>query len=185
MDISDVNQLVQRCQTGDEQAVETIVHMYQPLVFRLALSILDDPAEAEDATQEALLKALRALPSYRGEATFQTWLYTISVNVCRGRIRKRRARERLTAALRAIFPHEKGAIPQLEERFLHNERLAATMNAVNALDERYRLPVILRYYHRLPISEIAQTLGVSQRTVHNRLKNAHETLRAMLAESER
>ncbi|MGE5376793.1 MAG: RNA polymerase sigma factor, partial [Bacteroidota bacterium] len=75
--------LLEQCKAGDSAAVENFVQMCQREVYCLALSILDDSHEAEDATQESLLAALRALDSFQGAASLKTWLFSITVNTCR------------------------------------------------------------------------------------------------------
>lgn len=151
------------------------------MVYRLALSILDDAAEADEAAQDALLAALRAFDSYRGEATFSTWLYTITLNVCRARLRKRQTAERLLRTLKTIFwpLADKPRLP--EEDAILNERAADVWQAVNELDERHRLPVILRYYHDFSTDEIARMLTLNEGTVRSRLHTAREQLRVRLS----
>src|ERR1700682_1256373 len=95
----DTGTLIERCQAGDEEAVTTLVKQNQPAIFRLALSILDDPAEADEATQETFLAALRNLGSYRGGASLRTWLFAIGINVCRSRLRRGRSWRRVQAVL--------------------------------------------------------------------------------------
>ena len=159
-----------------------LIDAYQHLVYRLAFSILNDAAEADEATQDAFVAALGALASYRGDSAFGTWLYAITLNVCRGRLRKRRARERLQQVVQAIFHYtadHDAALPP-ETTAIRNETDAAVRQAVQSLSEKERLPIILRYEQELPIAEIAQVLGVSERTVHTRLRAAHEQLRTAL-----
>ncbi len=86
----DIAKIVQGCLDGEQTAIEALVRAYEKDLYRLSLSILDDPAEAEEATQDAFLAALKALASYRGEAALGTWLYRITLNVCRTRLRRRR-----------------------------------------------------------------------------------------------
>ncbi len=172
--------LVQNCLDGDEAAIETLVHTYQHLVHGLAYSILGDAAEADEAAQDAFVSALGALRSYRGEAAFKTWLYAITVNVCRGRLRKRHAKERLQRVMQAIFQVTRSDLEHPEVAVAAHETDAAVRQAVHALDEKLQLPILLRYEHDLPIAEIAQILGVSQRTVHTRLRAAHDQLRHTL-----
>lgn len=172
-------ELVACCRAGDEGAVEALVSAYQGRVYRLALTILDDPAEADEAAQDALVSALGALGSYRGEAAFTTWLYAITVNACRRRLRQRRSRERLQHALQAVF-RVRGGAGTPEDRAARRETGTALWRAVNALGEKHRLPVILRYYHELSVAEIAEILGLSEGTVHSRLFTARERLREAL-----
>jgi RNA polymerase sigma-70 factor, ECF subfamily len=172
--------LISRCREGDESAVELLVSRFQKPLYRLALSILEDPSEAEEAAQDALLSALGALDSYRGEASLNTWLHTITVNVCRTRLRKRQARGRLWEALQALFRTGGEREPHPEETVIHNEADRALWNAVHTLDEKHRLPVILRYYHDMPVAEIAQVLNVNEGTLHSRLSIARDRLREQL-----
>lgn len=161
-------------------AVEAFVRAYQPTVYRFALSILDEPAEAEDAAQEALVSASRNLNRYRGESAFTTWLYTITLNACRKQMQKRRSAERLLNVLQGLL-HLRPEHPERpEEAALHGEARAAVLRAVRGLEEKHRLVVILRYYHDLPVAEIAEILRINEGTVHSRLFNARERLRVVL-----
>lgn len=177
-----ITTLLIRCQAGDADAIQDLIGEYQSVVFRLALSILDDSAEADEAAQDTFLAALRALESYRGDASFQTWLYRITVNICRDRLRKRQARERVLLALQSVF-HWMGAGPaHPEETVIQRETSAALWQAVNQLNEKHRLPVILFYYHDLSVAEIAGVLDLSAGTVLSRLFTARERLQSMLAD---
>jgi RNA polymerase sigma-70 factor (ECF subfamily) len=184
MNSVDTAQLVNRCRAGDSLAIEALVRTYMPIVYRLAVSFLDDPAEADDATQEALVAALGNLSSYRGQAKFTTWLYTITLNVCRGRFRKRRSSARLVQVLHALLRLSAEAEPHPEQTAIRNEADARLWQVINALDDRWREAVILRYYHELSLQEIGQVLGVSERSVRTWLHKAHEQMRAMLAGEE-
>ena len=175
----DTVELVAQCRAGDALAIETLVRDYRQPVYRLALSILDDPAEADEAAQDSFVAALRALDTFRGEAAFTTWLYAITINVCRARLRRRRTQTRLKAALRAVL-RLRSNMPDPEAAALREESDARVWQAVSALDEKHRLPVILRYYHDLSIAEIARTLKINEGTVHSRLHAARERLRVML-----
>ncbi|HTP07156.1 MAG TPA: sigma-70 family RNA polymerase sigma factor [Anaerolineae bacterium] len=147
----------------------------------MAYSILDDAAEADEAAQDAFVSALGALRSYRGDATFKTWLYAITVNVCRGRLRKRHAQERLQIVMQAIFQIARSETEHPESVVAAHESDEVVRQAVHALAEKLQLPIILRYEHELPIAEIAQILKVSDRTVHTRLRAAHDQLRCALS----
>jgi RNA polymerase sigma-70 factor (ECF subfamily) len=175
--------LITRCREGDESAVEILVSVYQKSTYRLALSILEDPSEAEEAAQDALLAALGALDSYRGEASLNTWLHAITINVCRSRLRKRQTWERLINSLRAIFRTSGETSLPPEDVAILNETDRALWQAVHALDEKHRLPVILRYYHDCSIAEIARILNVNEGTIHSRLSIARDRLRSMLEAS--
>lgn len=156
------------------------VRAHQQPVYRLALSILDDPAEAEEAAQDALVAALNALDTYRGDSAFTTWLYAITLNTCRTRLRKHRSRDRLLDTLKALFHLNGDGVSHPEESAIRTEADEAVARAVNSLDEKHRLTVVLRYFNELSIAEIAQLLDISEGTVHSRLFTARERLRVML-----
>lgn len=171
--------LFARPQAGAAMTVEEFIQQYQPVVYRLAISILSDPAEAEDVTQEAVMAALDALDSYRGDAALKTWVYSIALNACRRRLQKGHTRERLQQALTHLFRRESHT-PSLEEAASRDEEREIVWRAVTSLDDTYRLPVLLRYYEGLSIAEIAEALKTSERTVYVRLNKAHDRLKGML-----
>jgi len=176
----DTIQLLTRCQRGDSLAIESLVRTYTSLVYRLALSILDDPAEADEATQDALVAALSKLDTFRGQAKFTTWLYSITLNVCRGRLRKRRTQARLTGAVQTLFRFSEHTAPSPEQTTIREEQNTTLWQAIKGLDDRHRETVILRYYHELTLSEIGEVMGVSERTIRTWLHVAHEEMRRML-----
>lgn len=182
MDDLNLVELVRQSRDGNSEAMEKLVNSCQPSSFRLALSILDDPEEANDATQDALLHAIRAIPSYRAESTFQTWLYRIVINSCLGRLRKRQASERLHRLLADLFRAERRDDRQIETQTIQDENQDRIIQIINNLETRYRLPILLRYYHELPIAQIAAVLDVSQRTVHTRLQQAYNLIMKSLGE---
>jgi RNA polymerase sigma-70 factor (ECF subfamily) len=181
MNLVDTGHLILRCREGDTRAIEQLIAGHYATVYRLALAILDDSAEADDAAQEVFIAALGALDSYRGESALSTWLYAITVNKCRDRLKKSQSRRRLERVLHSIFPawHDPAG-PSAESAALQNERDEAVRRAVNSLGEKQRLPVILRYYHGLSISEIANVLDINEGTIHSRLSIARERLHILL-----
>jgi RNA polymerase sigma-70 factor, ECF subfamily len=172
--------LLTLCQQGDTLALERLVTEYRPSVYRLAYSILEDGPEADEAAQDVFVAALKALSSYRSESSLTTWLYAITVNVCRDRLRARRTRERLAQALKLLAHTDKRQHASAEEEALRSEGEAAIRSAVNALGEKHRLPVILRYYHGCSVEEIAQILRINAGTVCSRLSTARDQLRVQL-----
>lgn len=172
--------LITVCIQGDETAIAQLVHEHQLGVFRLALSILSDPSEANDATQDVFIAALRALKSYKDVASFKSWIYTITINICRSRLRKRKTQERLRNTLKSIFQIQSQAPPSLEETIIGNEKDVILWEALKTLDESHRIPLVLRYYHDFKIAEIANILNLKEGTVHSRLSIGRERLRSKL-----
>lgn len=175
---------LEQCREGDSLAIEKMVHTYQKDVYRLALSILEDPDEAEDSTQETFLSALRALSSFREDAAFKTWLFSITINVCRSRLRRGKNRGRLQQILQSLF-HLRGEVEHPEKTAMQNQADAELWCVIRRLDEKHRIPLVLRYYHDLPIADIAAMLNIPPGTVHSRLNHAREKLRALLKEEPR
>jgi RNA polymerase sigma-70 factor (ECF subfamily) len=175
---------LEQCREGDSLAIEKMVHLYEKDVYRLALSILDNSDEAEDGTQETFLAALRALDSFREGAAFKTWLFSITINVCRSRLRRRKNRGRTQQTLQSLF-HLRGEDEHPESTTVQNETNAELWYAVLTLNNKLCLPVVLRYYHNLPVADIATMLNIPPGTVHSRLNHAREKLRTLLKEEQR
>ncbi len=180
MQNADTVWLVSQCIAGNEDAVASLFRAYEAGVYRLALSIVDDPAEASEITQETFLAALRALRKYQDKQSFKAWLFTITVNHSRSHLRKRRAIEKLQATLTRIFQidFEKQLLP--EEAIIQDEKEKALWSSLNRLDDRYRIVVVLRYFHEMSVREISEILSVHEGTIHSRLHKARETLRSEL-----
>jgi RNA polymerase sigma-70 factor (ECF subfamily) len=177
---ADLLSLVSQCIAGNEDAIAHLFRQYEPGVFRLALSIVDDPVEANEITQETFLSAIKALAKYEEKQTFKAWLYTIALNRSRSHLRKRKAREKLQAALTHLFQVEFGKQPLPEETFIQNEKEAAVWKSLNRLDDKLRIVVVLRYFHEMPIREISEIMSIPEGTIHSRLHTAREQLRIAL-----
>jgi len=166
-------ELIQRSLNGDLEAWGEIVARYKEAVFSVTLSILRNRADAEDATQDAFIRAYENLQRYDLSRKFSTWLFTVAANVAKNALRKRR-REK------DPLPEELGPDPAEE---VHADlRLSAVRKAVHELPEEYRSPVFLYYWHGLSVAEIAQILGLPEGTVKTRLHRARAMIRARLVE---
>jgi len=172
--------LIAECIAGNEAAIEMLVRQYESSVFRLALSIVGDPAEANEITQETFIAALRSLPGYQEKKSFQAWLYTIALNHSRSHLRKRKILERLRTTLTTIFQVERQKEVSPEEAVMQSEKEAQIWRSLSQLDERHRIVVVLRYFHELSIAEISEILSVNEGTIHSRLHSAREKLRGAL-----
>lgn len=177
--------LIAACLAGDEHAIEILVRQYESDVFRLALSIVGDVAEANEITQETFIAMLRSLPSYEERKSFRAWLYTIALNLSRSHLRKRKTLEKLRTALSAVFrlDTQKSLLP--EDAVIRNQQEKVVWDQLNGMDEKFRTVVVLRYFHELSIAEISEILSVNEGTIHSRLHTARERLRqALEAQSE-
>jgi RNA polymerase sigma-70 factor (ECF subfamily) len=172
---------LEQCREGDILAIEKMVHLYQNDIFRLAISILDNYDEAEDSTQETFIAALHTLDSFRGDSAFKTWLFSISLNVCRSRLRRNKTRNYVQQILQNLF-QLRGGNEHPENEVIKNEADTEIWLAIRSLNNKHRIPIILRYYHDLSVIDIAAILGIPPGTVHSRLNHARNKLRALIKE---
>jgi RNA polymerase sigma factor (sigma-70 family) len=175
--------LVERAKGGDAAAYERLVRGQQEVAFRTAYLITGDVSEAEDATQEALVKAYRSLGRFRPGAPFRPWLLTIVANEARNRGKASRRRARLV--LRAATETKVGdASPSPEAAAVAAERRAELLLALEGLREKDRLAIACRYFLGLSEKETAAALGCAQGTVKSRLSRAIGRLREAMTEEE-
>ena len=181
--ITEIDRLIQNGRVTDEQIVERLVDVFYTDLYHLSISILRDADEAEDATQETLIAAVTHLHKYQPETNLKAWLYTIAVNTSRGLLRKQGSQRNLRSQLQGLFLQGE-RLPTPEQTALQSEQDSQLWGAVNALGEKHRLPVLLRYLHGLRNREIAQVLGVNEGTVRSRLHYACRKLGEQLSQTE-
>jgi len=179
-------QLVERAQRGDKRAFELLVVKYQRKLGRLLSRLVRDPSEVEDVTQEAFIKAYRALPSFRGDSAFYTWLYRIGINTAKNYLVAMGRR----APTSTGFDNEEAEgfedAEQLRdsttpETELLGKEVAATVNsAVAALPEDLRTAITLREIEGLSYEEIANVMNCPIGTVRSRIFRAREAIAADL-----
>ena len=163
---------IRAVRAGQRDAYEGLVRRHETRLRSLCLSLMGDPAEADDAAQEVFWKAYRALSNFREEAAFATWIHRIAVRHCldRRRSQKRRRQESLDALLeKGLDPAEKPA-PAAEAR---NE----LARALAGLAPEYRTVLVLREAQGFTYEEIAQAMSTSLDSVKARLRRAREALR--------
>jgi len=161
--------------SGDADAFERLVRRHQVTVYRVAVRLLDIPADAEDAAQDAFLRAWRGLPRFRSGSSFSTWLYRIVTNRCLNVLRSRRWTAD-TAVEEAAAPVDKGPEQIAEVR----GELSALTAALGGLTPEQRAAFVLRHLEGCSHEEIAQALGISVPAVKSRLHRARvELLSAM------
>jgi RNA polymerase sigma-70 factor (ECF subfamily) len=176
----DESELVERARRGDESAYEELVRAHQGIAFRTAYLVAGGAAEAEDAAQEAFIKAYRALGRFRRGAPFRPWLLQIVANEARNR--RRSTGRRAALALRAGEEGSSGgAAPSPEGALLAGEERERLLAAVNGLREEERLVIACRYFLELSEEETAAALGVRIGTVKSRTSRALDHLRETYA----
>jgi RNA polymerase sigma-70 factor (ECF subfamily) len=173
------SELIERARRGDSAAYEEIVQTYQGIAFRVAYVITRSAGDAEDAAQDAFVKAYRALGRFRPGAPFRPWLLRIVVNEARNRRRSAGRRESL--ALRTAAEQASGdAAPSPEAAVLVAERRAILLRALDGLREGERDVIACRYLLELSEEETAETLGLRRGTVKSRTSRALARLRERL-----
>ncbi|HSE92786.1 MAG TPA: sigma-70 family RNA polymerase sigma factor [Methylomirabilota bacterium] len=181
---SDDQALVERSRNGDLAAFEPLVEKYRERVWRLAYNYLRDREEAWDVAQEAFVRAWQALPSFRGQSAFYTWLFRIVVNVATDRARPRAARGRAFGTEtvpeeeweRVMVDQEAGP----EDTAARAEQRERIRRGLEALPEHHRAIIMLSDLEGLSYREIAQVLQIPMGTVMSRLHNARKRLREVL-----
>jgi RNA polymerase sigma-70 factor (ECF subfamily) len=169
-------ELFTRAQRGSLDAYEEIVQRYQQLAFRTAYVITRSAAEAEDAAQDAFVKAYRALASFRTGAEPRPWLLRIVANEARNRVRSAGRRQRLE--LRLVEGFRQGdAAPSPEAAAVSADERRRLIGLVNELEENDRLIIASRYFLELSGEETAAALGIPEGTVKSRLSRALSRLR--------
>jgi RNA polymerase sigma-70 factor, ECF subfamily len=186
-DVSDLI-LVQRVQRGDKTAFDLLVRKYQHKVVKLVTRYLRDTADAEDVTQEAFIKAYRALPRFRGDSAFYTWLYRIAINTAKNALVARdRNPVNFDLDMQAI---EESSSMQMRladadtpESLLQTEEIRSTVNrAIDALPEDLRSAIVLRELEGLSYEEIAQAMDCPVGTVRSRIFRAREAIDRRLSD---
>lgn len=180
--------LVKRVCDGEQEAFYELVRPYERMVYATAISVVKNPADAEEVCQEAVLKAFSHLSSFRAEAKFSTWLLQITYNEARMKLRK--ARPHLYESIDDQPQNEEGDFwpkdyadwrPIPSELLEQNEIRQAVQNAINSISPSYREVLILRDVQQLSIKETSTILGISEPNVKTRLHRARLLLRDRLA----
>jgi RNA polymerase sigma-70 factor (ECF subfamily) len=181
-DTAEEDDLVEGCRQQDPDAQRLLFQRYKSRVFRLAMFISRNSADAAEITQDVFIKVYSGLPQFRGEAAFDTWLYRIVSNACRDHARKSRRFLWLDSAFwssraNQVVPPEHGlSLEQARE---------VVRSAIASLPEKFRIPVVLRYVEDLSYEEISKVLGCPSGTVAARLSRAHKMLAGKLAKLRR
>jgi RNA polymerase sigma-70 factor (ECF subfamily) len=180
--------LVQRVQRGDKSAFDLLVRKYQHKVIKLVTRYMRDPADAEDVAQEAFIKAYRALPQFRGDSAFYTWLYRIAINTAKNAIVSR-DRSPVDFDLDMQNIEESNSMqarladPETPLSLLQTEEIRTTVNqAIEALPEDLRTAIVLRELEGLSYEEIAQAMECPVGTVRSRIFRAREAIDRRLSE---
>jgi len=173
--------LVKRVQKGDKGAFDLLVLKYQHKIVNLVMRYVRDPELALDITQEAFIKAYRALPRFRGDSAFYTWMYRIAVNTAKNHLAAQRRRP-MDVELDLQDPEQYDLHAKLKETdtpegvTLSNELRETVERAIAALPEDLRTAIILRELEGMSYEEIAQTMECPVGTVRSRIFRARDAI---------
>ena len=193
MDRTQDRQLIRRLQQGDQQAVRELADRYSSRIYQLALRHMKNREDAEEVTQDVLMKVFRKAGSFRGDAALSSWIYRITFNTAMSRLRTSRLaraadqeRERLMASADAgdspvtvPTPADWSHMP--DEELLRSQLRRAVATAIDDLPEIYRVPVVLRDIEGLTTEEASSRLQVKDQTLKSRLHRGRVMLRQRLA----
>lgn len=188
MDTAIEKKLIQKAAKRDQRAFETLITACGSKAYALALKMLKHPQNAEDAVQDAFLKAWRSLPGFQGDSRFDSWMYRIVYNTCLDYLR----RDSRHPILSLTEPEEEeqeasqmdlpDATPGPEEQLLQKERAEQLNEEIQALSDKLREPLILRELQGKSYEEIAEQLEIPVGTVRSRISRARQTLAERLRE---
>jgi RNA polymerase sigma-70 factor (ECF subfamily) len=185
-DSSDLS-LVRRVQRGERSAYDLLVLKYQHKVVKLVMRYVRDPADAQDVAQEAFIKAYRALPQFRGDSAFYTWLYRIAINTAKNALAAR-DRSPVSYELDAHGEDSQDMVgrlkdPDTPEGLALTEEIRTTVNsAIEALPEDLRTAIVLRELEGMSYEEIAASMDCPVGTVRSRIFRAREAIDRRLRE---
>jgi len=183
--------LVQRAQAGDREAVSELVQSQQTYVYSIAMSLMHNQADAADMTQEAFIRLLRSLGTYRGETKFTTWLYRLVTNICLDGLRRRgrpvesldeqgsgQAGDSAQTSGERLADSDRWTQP--EERLELRESASEVREALASLPATQRLALTLHYFEDLRYEDIAETMGLPLNTVKSHIRRGKERLAQVL-----
>ena len=177
-------ELVARSRGGDVDSFNELILRWERPIYALAYRVIGREDEARDVCQEAFLRAFRALPGFKGEAKFSSWLYRITLNLCRDWIRRHR-RAPVSQMPDGVDPiemaSEAGPVESIEDLAARRELTLVVERAMTLLPEEQRTAIILKEYHGMTFQEIADLQGCPLSTVKTRLYQGLTVLRRELS----
>jgi len=175
--------LIKKSRNGDMEAFEQLVRRYENKVYTVAYRFLGNHADASDLAQDTFLRLYHALPNFRGESSFMTWLYRITANACRDEIRRQKKYHIVSLDNEAenngdyFMSRVSGLIPSPEEEVERKEFNNMIQQCINSLSDEHRLILVMREVQGLSYEEIADILKCSLGTVKSRLSRARQAFK--------
>lgn len=175
-------EIILRAKQGDTEALTELIYSQQHYVYRIAMGVLKNPEDAADVTQEAFIRVFRSLTQYKGESRFTTWLYRLVVNLARDELRRRGRQVPVVTAddeldydpFAAIADDSRWSNP--EQALVVSETQQRVRDALEQLEEQYRLALTLYYFDDLKYQDIAEILDLPLNTIKSHIRRGKERL---------
>jgi RNA polymerase sigma-70 factor, ECF subfamily len=169
--------LLKKAQQGDIAAVEKLLAKYERYVYNVALGFFKDSFDAADAAQEAMIKIYKKLNSFRGDSSFKSWIFRLTINTCKDELKRKK---NIITFQNEILDSKPSQDFTPEEALLEKNHRAEIITAINQLDEDHRHVIILRDINDQTYDQIARTLEISIGTVKSRISRARGKLKEIL-----
>jgi RNA polymerase sigma-70 factor (ECF subfamily) len=171
-------ELIQACQRGEREGFRALFELHKDRVYSIALHYANDESSAMDIAQDAFVKLFSSIHAFRGESSFESWLYRIVVNRC---LDHKRQQSRLLPFIDRLLEGVRSSGETALQTLLRRELSDQVRSAVGKLPPEQRIVIVLRYTEGLSYEEISEVLGCSKGTVASRLNRAHQALERRLA----
>jgi len=179
MELED-NVLVEQCLNGDLRKFRILVERYKKLTYYFALGMVGNSEDAYDLSQEAFVKAYRALPRFDKKHTFKSWLFTILSNLCKNALRSSAIRQKYICSEKALATGSAVSTADPEKSYITNEVKKAVWDALANLDEDDKEIIILKHFQDMSYKEISEVLNIPFGSVMSRLYYARVKLKKAL-----
>ena len=179
-----VERLVEDAVRGDAHAFEILMETHESRMYAVALRMCQNREDAQDCLQEAMMRVYKALPTFKGESSFSTWAYRITMNTCLDDLRRKK--NKAASSLDALLdlgwsPADEDNTP--ERKFSQKEAQREISRAIQSLPEDMRAAIVLRDIHGFSYEEIASMLSINIGTIKSRISRGREKLREILSGS--
>lgn len=172
-------ELIKKAKQGNMNAFGQLVELHYPVVEKFAYQLGNRQDEIEDITQEVFIRVYRFIDQF-SKAKFSTWLYKITLNVTRDFARKRQSNLRKVFKIQQDFRQDD--YPEIESAVIRNEEDRILHLAIQKLDEKYRVPIVLYYFHEKKYEEIAEIMSITLSTVKTRILRGKTLLKKVMEE---
>lgn len=177
------NAWIEAARNGDKRAFSQLVDAYQRPIFNLTYRVLGNPEEAQDAAQEAFLRAWSRLDQYNPDHKFSTWLFSIANHHCIDRLRRRKTVQ-VSIDDNPVLQNLEVETPRPDQQAMASEQSAEIQSLINQLDPDYRTPLVLLYWEDQSYEEIAETMGLTVSAVKSRLFRARQKMADLIQKRE-